>query len=210
MSCGAVGETCCSHKKFLMPPIAAAACWRAPDAGASASGRLRIPAAPRPLVLLDRVFDAVAHLDLIVVISFPMGTVFAGRLFHATGELAPYSSETNVSVEGPDLAVMPNSAQALGMVFHELATNAVKYGALSTANGRVIVRWQAGSAQLSLVWQEEGGPTVATPKRRGFGSILIENVVRHELGGRLDLSLPPTGVRCEIDVPLARIAGKLD
>jgi hypothetical protein len=67
---------------------------------------------------------------------------------------------------------------------------------------------QVAGAQLSLVWQETGGPTVATPTRRGFGTRLIDNIVRHELGGRLDLSLPSTGERCEIDVPLARIAGR--
>jgi len=126
-------------------------------------------------------------------------------------ELAPYRTNTNVSVEGSDLPLTPQAAQALAMVLHELATNAVKYGALSTADGRVVVRWQVAgeisSAQLSLVWQEADGPTVMTSTRQGFGTRLIDNVVHHELGGRVELSLPPTGVRCEIEVPLARLAG---
>jgi PAS domain S-box-containing protein len=127
-------------------------------------------------------------------------------------EFAPYRGQTNVCVEGPDLALNPEPAQALALVFHELVTNAVKYGALSTAEGRVAVRWQVagemGSAQLNLVWKEAGGPTVVTPKRQGFGTRLIHNILHHELGGRVELSLPPTGLRCEMEVPLARLGGK--
>jgi two-component sensor histidine kinase len=111
-----------------------------------------------------------------------------------------------VSVEGPELALIPEPAQALAMVLHELVPNAVKYGALSTANGRVVVRWQVAGEQLNFVWRETDGPTVATPKRQGFGTRLIHNIVHHELGGRVELSLPPPCVRCEIEVPLARVA----
>jgi two-component sensor histidine kinase len=129
-------------------------------------------------------------------------------------ELAPYRSRANVSVEGSDLPLNREAAQALAMVLHELVTNAVKYGALSAANGRVVVRWQVAgeisSAQLNLVWREIDGPPIVTPTRRGFGTRLIGDVVRHELGGRVELSLPPTGVRCEIEVPLARVAGMPD
>jgi PAS domain S-box-containing protein len=129
-------------------------------------------------------------------------------------EVAPYRSQRNVSVEGPQLHLTPQPAQALAMVLHELVSNAVKYGALSTANGRVAVRWQVAgeirSAQLSLVWQETDGPTVVGAKQRGFGTRLISNVVHDELGGRVELSLPPTGARCEIEIPLARVAGGVD
>jgi two-component sensor histidine kinase len=125
-------------------------------------------------------------------------------------ELAAHRSETNVSVEGPDLPLNPRAAEALTMVLHELVTNAVKYGALSTAEGRVVVRWQIAGAQLNLVWQEMDGPAIVTPRRQGFGTRLIDNIVHHELGGRVELSLSSTGVRCEIEVPLARVTGKLD
>src|SRR5919108_3480123 len=123
-------------------------------------------------------------------------------------ELAPYQSQTNATVEGPDLVLNPKAAQALSMVFHELATNAVKYGALSTADGRVAVRWHLTgdnhSAQLNVVWQEEGGPTVAAPKREGFGTHLIHILLRHDLGGQVELSLAPAGARCAFQIPLAR------
>jgi two-component sensor histidine kinase len=125
-------------------------------------------------------------------------------------ELAPYRIDTNVSVEGPDLPLNPQAAQALTMVLHELVTNAVKYGALSTAEGRVVVRWQVAGTEMNFVWQEMDGPAIVTPRRQGFGTRLIDNIVHHELGGRVELSLPSTGVRCEIEVPLARVTGKVD
>jgi PAS domain S-box-containing protein len=123
-------------------------------------------------------------------------------------ELTPHRSETNVWMEGPELPLNPESAHALAMILHELVTNAVKYGALSTTDGRVAVRWdvagEISSAQLRLIWQESEGPTIATTKQQGFGTRLIHNIVQHELGGRSELSLPPTGARCDIEIPLAR------
>jgi PAS domain S-box-containing protein len=121
------------------------------------------------------------------------------------GELAPYRSQTNATVEGPDLVLIPRAAEALSMVFQELATNAVKYGALSTAEGRVAVRWHlTGDSQLNVVWQEEGGPTVAAPKREGFGTYLIHLLLRHDLGGQVEMNLAPAGARCAFQIPLAR------
>jgi two-component sensor histidine kinase len=125
-------------------------------------------------------------------------------------ELAPYRSQTNASVEGPDLPLKREPAQALALALHELVTNAVRHGALSTGRGRVAVRWQAageiGSAQLKLVWQECGGPTITSPQRQGFGTDLIHRVLRRRLGGRAELSLHSTGAKCEIEVPLVRVA----
>jgi two-component sensor histidine kinase len=125
-------------------------------------------------------------------------------------ELAPYRRNANASIEGPDLPLMPEPAQALAIALHELVTNAVRYGALSTADGRVAVWWQVagelGSARLNLVWQEADGPAVATPDEQGVGSRLIRSVLHHKLGGKAELRVAPTGVRCEMEVPLARVA----
>jgi two-component sensor histidine kinase len=124
-------------------------------------------------------------------------------------ELAPYRSQTNVTLDGPDLTVAPAAVRTLGMVFHELATNAVKHGALSSPDGRVAVRWQlAGeknSAQLKLVWAEAGGPAVAALNRHGLGTRLIRNLVRHELGGEVELRLAPAGVHCEIHIAIRNL-----
>ena len=94
------------------------------------------------------------------------------------------------------------------MAFHELTTNAAKYGALSAAGGSIEIRWQPvrgdniGRRQLRIDWIEQGGPTVAEPQQRGFGSKLIEGSIAAELGGSARLSYEPSGLRCEIVIPL--------
>ena len=88
------------------------------------------------------------------------------------------------------------------MAFHELATNAVKYGSLSGPEGRVEVSWTltdtSSGRQLRIVWSEQGGPVVAKPDRRGFGSRVIVGGLAHQLDGVVDLAFAPTGVVCTI------------
>lgn len=120
-------------------------------------------------------------------------------------ELAPYmqSADSHVRLDGPDVAVAPNDALSLGLALHELATNAAKYGALSAPGGQVAVDWAINSAhQVELIWQESGGPAVAVPTKRGFGSDLIERIVAHELQQEISLEFNPAGVRCKLVVPL--------
>jgi PAS domain S-box-containing protein len=124
--------------------------------------------------------------------------------------LEPYAGAT-VAVAGPQLTVKPKAALALSMALHELATNAVKYGALSVTDGRVDVHWQregSGSgAPLVLTWRETGGPPpTRVPDRRGFGSELIERSLRYELGGEAELSFGPDGLVCRIVVPADELA----
>ena len=95
--------------------------------------------------------------------------------------VAPFATG-QISVDGPSVDVSPNQALALSLALHELATNAAKYGALSRPEGRVELRWQAQDGRLSLSWRESGGPPVAPPSRRGFGSRLIENALCRDLG----------------------------
>jgi two-component sensor histidine kinase len=96
----------------------------------------------------------------------------------------------------------PNVALSLALVLHELATNALKYGALSVPGGRVRVRWSREGGKLRLTWREEGGPAVAPPTRRGFGSMLIERSVAHNLGGTARLDFRPEGLAYEVELPL--------
>ncbi|GAA0600906.1 hypothetical protein GCM10009416_43580 [Craurococcus roseus] len=120
--------------------------------------------------------------------------------------------DRRVTAEGPVISLNPNAAVTLNMAFHELATNAAKYGALSIQGGRVEVRWRidrgdAGPAALEIVWSETGGPPVQRPGRRGFGSRLIERGLPGELGGEASLEYPPEGVRCRMRLPVsAKIA----
>jgi two-component sensor histidine kinase len=112
---------------------------------------------------------------------------------------------------GPDVPLDPKEALALGMIVHELATNAAKYGALSASGGQVLVSWQTESGddgvdQLEVIWQETGGPAVTQPVRNGFGTTLISRSVTHELGGNVDMDFAEAGLRCRLRFPLARHA----
>ncbi|MBH0112306.1 CHASE domain-containing protein [Novosphingobium sp. YJ-S2-02] len=120
-------------------------------------------------------------------------------------ELAPYmeGNESHVEMTGPDIKLAPNDAMSLGLAIHELATNAAKYGALSTVGGRIHVNWQLLSHDLAEIdWREEGGPPVVEPSKRGFGRDLIEKIVAHELKSEVDLRFKPEGVECRLMVPV--------
>lgn len=133
-------------------------------------------------------------------------------------ELAPFVASGNdpagarAALDGPPVLLPPVATQPLAMVIHELATNAVKHGALSVPGGRVSVRWQpvrsatAGDG-LALRWEEAGGPALAgTPTRRGFGSRILDSTIRIQLGGALRQSWPASGMVCEIDLALPQDA----
>lgn len=120
--------------------------------------------------------------------------------------LAPFGASEDVagriSIAGDAFELRPNPALAIGMALHELATNAVKYGALSVEGGSVDLSWRliAGDI-LRLQWVERGGPAVEEPTHGGFGRRLIERGLAHELGGEARISFRPDGVTCEINVP---------
>lgn len=124
--------------------------------------------------------------------------------------LTPYAdARKRFSVTGPRLRLRPKAALAMSLALHELATNASKYGALSTAQGLVEIAWEAGDATFRFSWSESGGPEVVAPKRRGFGSRLIEEGLGRDLGGgEVDLVFAQAGLACRIVAPLAEITGK--
>jgi PAS domain S-box-containing protein len=128
----------------------------------------------------------------------------AGLSTIVAGELAPYSAgdEGRVRISGPPVLLEPNAAQAIAMTLRELATNAAKYGALSVANGRVVLEWSQGPArQLNLRWSETGGPAVQTPTRMGFGRRIIEQMIA-QLKGKANLDWRSEGLVCEITLPV--------
>ncbi|PZO46115.1 MAG: hypothetical protein DCF16_19335 [Alphaproteobacteria bacterium] len=125
-------------------------------------------------------------------------------------ETAPYANGAHrVAVEGPHLKLAPGASLALGMAFHELATNAAKYGAFSVPDGRVQVQWQIengnGERRLRLEWRESNGPSVIAPNRRGLGSRLIERGLAHQLNGAAELRFESAGVQFVLEAPLASI-----
>ncbi|WP_457094504.1 sensor histidine kinase [Microvirga sp. P5_D2] len=123
---------------------------------------------------------------------------------------APYRGHPEeakrIEAEGPDLRVPPPMALSLSMALHELSTNALKYGALSVPTGHVLISWNttisSTSQRLVLRWEEQGGPPVAPPTRKGFGSRLIQDGLARELNGVVQMVYEPSGLVCTIDVPL--------
>lgn len=131
-----------------------------------------------------------------------------------TTELAPYDrQEGTLVIAGPDVALKPKAGLALAMAIHELASNAAKYGALSTVSGRLEVRWTVTSGTdkeiLALAWTESGGPAVQPPVRRGFGTTLIERALTHELDAEVRREFAVPGLRCTIEIPLTEEVGRV-
>lgn len=128
----------------------------------------------------------------------PLKELLADALFQA-------GSEERIRFRGDDVRLSPNKAVSLALAAHELCTNAMKYGALSTDQGHIDVEWTVTpepDSRLHLVWSESGGPTVAYPETRGFGSRLLERGLASELNGSVQLAFEPAGVVCTIDAPL--------
>jgi two-component system CheB/CheR fusion protein len=130
-----------------------------------------------------------------------------------TTELAPYDrGGQSLSITGVDLVVTPRAGLSLAMAFHELASNAAKYGALSTEAGALAVSWTVShesGAILHFVWTETGGPPIAhAPSQRGFGSTLIERTLSHEMDAVVRREFRPSGLHCTIDIPLTGEIGR--
>ncbi|TPL35596.1 PAS domain S-box protein [Mesorhizobium sp. B2-4-8] len=126
----------------------------------------------------------------------------------ASEVLAPMTATfgERVQIRGPSVTLNPRAALSLTMALTELATNAAKYGALSSEAGTLSLTWQvregAGQTMLDLVWQESGGPSVQAPTRRGFGTRLLERCIERDLSGEIDLIFDLKGISCRAAIPL--------
>lgn len=145
-------------------------------------------------VMTDRKWDSASIRDVV------------GSVIGAYCEAEPQRCE----VSGPLIRLSPKRAISFSMALHELATNAVKYGAWSGDHGKVAITWAIGEGEggqrLKLQWRESGGPPVAPPARRGFGSRLIERGLAAELGGEAKLLFEPSGLTCVLEAPLRAAA----
>ena len=111
---------------------------------------------------------------------------------------------SRIAMHGVKLCLNAASAQAIGLALHELATNAGKYGALSTDRGRVDVCWGLASGDtLTMSWTEREGPPVSAPKRRGFGTVVMEAMTERSVGGAVDLDFAPSGLTWRLTCPAA-------
>lgn len=118
-------------------------------------------------------------------------------------EFAPYRAggKVRVSAHGPVVLLPPPTAQTIALALHELATNAAKYGALSTDAGHVELTWQLEPNKLELIWVETGGPLISPPSRRGYGSRAIVAGIERQLGGIVNFDWQPDGLHCTLSVP---------
>ncbi len=150
---------------------------------------------------------ALSHTHNLLTQSHWEGADLRAILEHETEAYGP----TRISLNGPPVSLEPAVVLSLGMIFHELATNAAKYGALHTPDGRILIDWGLADQRdrkLKLSWREIGGPKITAPERRGFGSRLIERNIRHDLAGEIDLVYAPDGLIAELTVPLDRTAAQ--
>ena len=185
------------RSKNLLAVIQAMARQTARHAGSTASFLERFSARLQAL--------AASH-DLLVQESWH------GASLHelVRSQLGPYLDRDSppVTYGGPSILLKPEAAQALGLGLHELATNAAKYGALSTPGGKVDITWRrlppdAGNG-IEILWSEHAGPPVVKPQRRGFGSTVIERHVASSLDAEVELKFEPEGVTCSITVPVTQ------
>jgi PAS domain S-box-containing protein len=147
----------------------------------------------------DRMQALSANQELLVLNEWK-GVEIEG-LVHA--QLAHFADllGSRISVDGPKLRVKADAAQAIGLALHELATNAGKYGALSTDTGRVDIRWGTDGETFTTSWTEREGPPVSLPQRRGFGTIVMEAMAERSLNGKVELAYPPSGVTWRLTCP---------
>lgn len=123
-------------------------------------------------------------------------------------ELSPYRDGTvTIEIDGPVVSMDARAFSVMALVLHELATNAAKYGALSSVGGKLAIAWQRDQhGDCEIVWQESGGPVVVPPSRQGFGSVLVGRSIPFDLGGRVDIEYRPAGLHVRLVLPSRHLA----
>ena len=124
--------------------------------------------------------------------------------------LDPYRDASNdrITVDGPRLIVDASSSTSLVLILHELATNAAKYGALSTSAGALDLKWRRDGGNLVLIWSELCGRAIEPPARQGFGTRLVQGIVSHELKGKVRFDYRAEGLHCEVSFPFSATANQ--
>ncbi|MHB0770413.1 HWE histidine kinase domain-containing protein [Bradyrhizobium sp. 5.13L] len=186
---------------------------RAKNALALAQSIVRLTRADEVKAYVNAVegrINALARVHTILSLSSWQGAELS-RLIEE--ELAPYSLGGQIRLAGPEVQLLPATAQTLALALHELFTNSAKYGALSTRSGRLAIDWQVEDEVLTLRWEESGGPLVMAPKSRGFGTRSLLASVESQLGGQAQFDWRAEGLLCRLEVPLTRktaALGKFD
>jgi len=146
--------------------------------------------------LTERIQSLSVNLDLLVKNEWQ--GIDLEPLVHA--QLAYFSDSigTRIAIEGPELRLSREAAQGIGMAMHELATNAIKHGALSNEHGRITIAWTCDDNVFSIFWQEHGGPAVEPPTRRGFGNTVLTTLAEAAVSGHVSMNYNPDGLRWEL------------
>lgn len=182
---------------------------------ASALVTLGARSAASPAELAAAVHGKLATLsrayDLLVARLSDGDGVHADAALHdiLAAAVAPYAlsdRKARTAVHGPDVRIAARALTDVTLIFHELATNAAKYGALSVVDGQVDVAWELKAGTLRIDWRERGGPAVVAPEKTGFGSTLAKRTVQHQIGGSIVYDWAPDGLNVTIEMPLSRIA----
>jgi PAS domain S-box-containing protein len=127
-----------------------------------------------------------------------------GELVRA--QLLPLVGQERFKLDGPQVRLTPKAVQNLGLAFHELGTNALKYGALSTAAGTIAVTWQFADKALHMRWKESGGPPVGIPTRKGFGRVVADQILVSGLGAKVETNFAPDGVEWLLELPASEFS----
>jgi PAS domain S-box-containing protein len=140
-----------------------------------------------------------------IVLSSTARTAELRAVIEAT--LAPFASAnvtSRVSMDGPAVLLTEHTAGGLALAFHELATNAIKYGALSVEQGSIAVRWTLDAGRFTMEWKESGGPPVQPPAQEGFGGMVIRQSIARERGAKITIDYLPDGVCCRFEFEAVR------
>ena len=153
----------------------------------------------------DRIRALAASHDLLVKNewkSVELGELVRSQLAHFDDLIG-----TRIDLRGPAVSVSAGAAQTIGMAMHELATNAGKYGALSNGAGRLEIEWSCAADIFTIGWRESGGPLVAAPARRGFGSTVISRMAGESLDAKVELKFAPEGLSWWLECPAPEVTG---
>jgi PAS domain S-box-containing protein len=157
-------------------------------------------------VLLDRLSGIAASQEALIVHNG--GTARMRELVELQMEVFLERTDPRITLKGPDVELCASAVRAIGMALHELATNAFKYGSLSTAEGRVVITWSVDMTEtptFHVCWSEHDGPVVKPPTRRGFGRLVVENMVATSTGGRVELAFEPEGITWTLHAPWSTV-----
>jgi two-component sensor histidine kinase len=161
--------------------------------------------------LIDRLYGLAASQDLIVNGNWT--TVDLEELIRSQLSHLGKTVDDRIRIEGESISVTPQAAQGLGLAIHELATNAIKHGALSNETGTISIEWSVtnndGTGTFRIVWAEHGGPDVGTPERTGFGRTVIENMAAQAVRGDVEITFESAGMRWQLTAPEAHLVNKL-